>query len=680
LSELRIVQGSCRKPHDAGRDALAELATFLDVTTLPRPAAEYPVDVIPQMLFMTGDQIYADDVALPLLLQLNEIGNQIIGGSPEQIPVFIDNANGKGTRPATLEAFPVGQRRALVKGRDANLTSADDVSHSHLLSFGEFCAMYLMTLSNVLWPAADAHPDPTVVNAPLPSDAQALAIKIDLEKTELEERTESENDARRALYCEHLRALKRFAVSLGEVRQALANIATYMILDDHEVTDDLFLTLKWKKDVLGSPTGLHLTRNGMVAYAFFQGWGNDPAAFATGGVNAGFLEQAATAITGRNPADITTLDAALGLSTPFSPTVQWSYQLLDDSWAFGVLVFDERTRRGYRSDISPPARIAPVQMSPTQIPNPIARAGRDVLFVVTPCPVLGLPLIEELIQPGVSRVLNFTQVITSHSPSGQADVDQDAWSHDPAALELMLSLLAPARRIVFVSGDVHFAHAATMTYWPLTATSPSRFIQFTSSALNNSAEQYLLDLIHTFGLAQRLLRFGSSAARLGWLENEPTPLTFPGDAPLASYPPEVRSRFLVAPVLLPAQRWPAGVGFQRNPDFVWSLKFVFDQRPEEGRLDRPLPPAIPPGPVPLNLFPEVARYHIESMRRRGLSRQTVFAHNIGVISISSPGGVLTATHTAYSPPVASPEIFEPITIHSTPLDVDAAEIKPGLQP
>ena len=159
-------------------------------------------------------------------------------------------------------------------------------------------------------------------------------------------------------------------------------------------------------------------------------------------------------------------------------------------------------------------------------------------------------------------------------------------------------------------------------------------------------------------------------------------MTFPGDAPLASYPPEVRSRFLIAPVLLPAQRWPAAVTFQREPDFVWSMKILFDARPEEGRKDRPdLFPGIPTsGPVPLSAFPEVARYHIESMRRRGISRQTVFAHNIGVISFPEPNGVLTAQHTIYSPPVAFPDTFEAITIHSAPLDVDPAEVKPGLQP
>jgi hypothetical protein len=67
------------------------------------------------------------------------------------------------------------------------------------------------------------------------------------------------------------------------------------------------------------------------------------------------------------------------------------------------------------------------------------------------------------------------------------------------------------------------------------------------------------------------------------------------------------------------------------------------------------------------------------MRRRGISRQTVFAHNIGVISIST-SGVMTVTHTVYSPPVEAPDTFEPITIHSAALDVDAAETKPGLQP
>lgn len=60
----------------------------------------------------------------------------------------------------------------------------------------------------------------------------------------------------------------------------LANCATYMIFDDHEVTDDWFLNASWMNRVRASPFGRNGVRNGVIAYVAFQGWGNHPARFA----------------------------------------------------------------------------------------------------------------------------------------------------------------------------------------------------------------------------------------------------------------------------------------------------------------------------------------------------------------------------------------------------------------
>jgi hypothetical protein len=55
IADLRIVHGSCRKPHGAGSDALTILDRLL-ATTADRPSER------PQQLLFTGDQIYGDDV------------------------------------------------------------------------------------------------------------------------------------------------------------------------------------------------------------------------------------------------------------------------------------------------------------------------------------------------------------------------------------------------------------------------------------------------------------------------------------------------------------------------------------------------------------------------------------------------------------------------------------------
>jgi phosphodiesterase/alkaline phosphatase D-like protein len=70
---------------------------------------------------------------------------------------------------------------------------------------------------------------------------------------------------------------------LPKVRRALANVPVYMMLDDHEVTDDWNLNPMWKDRVYTNPLGKTVLRNGILAYGLFQGWGNDPEYFETRG-------------------------------------------------------------------------------------------------------------------------------------------------------------------------------------------------------------------------------------------------------------------------------------------------------------------------------------------------------------------------------------------------------------
>src|SRR5829696_126451 len=66
LTKLRIFQGSCRKPHAPGIDALSILDDALVATH------DKPLDR-PHQLFLTGDQIYADDVGAALLKELTAV-------------------------------------------------------------------------------------------------------------------------------------------------------------------------------------------------------------------------------------------------------------------------------------------------------------------------------------------------------------------------------------------------------------------------------------------------------------------------------------------------------------------------------------------------------------------------------------------------------------------------------
>ena len=71
LNKLRLIHGSCRKPHAEGYDALATLHGLINQN------ASSPLDR-PHQLLLTGDQIYADDVADGLLLMLMDASRTLL--------------------------------------------------------------------------------------------------------------------------------------------------------------------------------------------------------------------------------------------------------------------------------------------------------------------------------------------------------------------------------------------------------------------------------------------------------------------------------------------------------------------------------------------------------------------------------------------------------------------------
>jgi hypothetical protein len=64
--------------------------------------------------------------------------------------------------------------------------------------------------------------------------------------------------------------------ALPKVRRTLANVPTYMIMDDHDATDDWNLNPIWVDRVNNTTFGRAILRNALASYTLFQDWGNDP--------------------------------------------------------------------------------------------------------------------------------------------------------------------------------------------------------------------------------------------------------------------------------------------------------------------------------------------------------------------------------------------------------------------
>ena len=148
LNSLRIVHGSCRKPNAEGMDAMPTIDQIIG-TDWKQPSGR------PHFLFLTGDQIYADDVSIMLLYMYMDSQKIYMGTSrqetfpPETIQkkLKIDKeqstsevvvTNGGTTWSGTLP--PAGKRGPLAK-HFARFSDSD--FDNHLISLGEYFAIYL---------------------------------------------------------------------------------------------------------------------------------------------------------------------------------------------------------------------------------------------------------------------------------------------------------------------------------------------------------------------------------------------------------------------------------------------------------------------------------------------------------------------------------------------------------
>jgi hypothetical protein len=261
---VRFAHTSCRKPHGPGYDALAWLDEVIKKSrsdTGERPAA----------LFLTGDQIYADDVAACLLPVTNSLGHDLLGaaeGFHEVVPT------GSGSIEGSLVNFPA-QRRQKLMSTIAKFSSTH--AASHLLTFAEFAAMYLLSWSPRVWRPLAIADEVFRDLATIGPDPGIRGSLTDWESTK--DGVPGWRSRAQADFDEQTRNVEMFRRGVPHVARALANCATYMICDDHEVTDDWNLNGRWVARVTATSLGKWVIANGLMAYGAFQAWGNEPLSF-----------------------------------------------------------------------------------------------------------------------------------------------------------------------------------------------------------------------------------------------------------------------------------------------------------------------------------------------------------------------------------------------------------------
>jgi hypothetical protein len=460
LDRVKIAHGSCRKPHGDGQDALAILDRLLAVN------AGTP-DLRPQQLFMTGDQIYGDDVADPLLWVATHLGEAILGWE-EELPV------GTWAESAYLtpKELPSGKRGEIATGVGGFTAGLEHRQRSkvtsHLFGLGEYCAAYLLAWSPIVWPKK------------IPDSAQMNCADREIAQSWDREVIDMQN----------------FISSLWAVRRVLANTITYAIFDDHDVSDDWNLNQDWCLRVLGKPLGRRVVSNALFAYSLFQAWGNTPTQFEPGtngyrlfGLleelihTRGYdelIEQEIGRYIGLPPRDsqsnlpVFTIDGEDLILARDPQAIDWHYTL--DCGGYLAIICDTRTHRGYPQAATTAApRLLSKSGLKTQIANYLnddRYQDREILIVL-PTNLFGLQAIDWVHHHQIKKGKIFA-----------TDVG-DAWNiRLDAVAELLDAIHRTRDRAIVLTGDIHYAGAMEFSYRSIDG-NPTQIVQFTASACKN---------------------------------------------------------------------------------------------------------------------------------------------------------------------------------------------------
>lgn len=485
-----VLHGSCRKPHgDDDKDCLAVGDSLLEIN-------HSDVGKRPDLLLLTGDQIYADDVEATLLDTLHEHARTLIGRS-ETLPYKKHRDPKEHILP--LDGIKLGGRTAVLKDCHSGFSSTE--AGNHLMSFGEFAAMYIYVFGNAKkWPKPNSW-----------DEIKGKHIQLSGKKNELE-------DIKANIEATNIFS---FPDSMLKVRRLLANIPTYMIFDDHDVTDDWNITGNWYDKVRSSPMGRRIVSNALAAYWAFQGWGNDPDNFDSDMIDAitGHLNQTAPDPVADEHYDLMTWKHR-----------GWGFSIATDP---PIIAMDSRTQRESEIASYPPrlmdryaldwlrvewSKLKTCKKSCHDNANAIGKDTCPILVATTP--VFGFSPLEHIVRlvlwavshlessrfvKPVEKFLGLEGCLTSWLVNA---LDAEAWMANldgfTAFLDTVLHKM-DIKQCVFLSGDVHYAFSVNGTYKSGTSLfGPKQTLQcfqLTSSSLRNEpsdTQKNALDELESF--------------------------------------------------------------------------------------------------------------------------------------------------------------------------------------
>ena len=268
--------------------------------------------------------------------------------------------------------------------------------------------------------------------------------------------------------------IEAFVKGLDKVQRLLAHTPTYMIFDDHDVTDDWNLTAGWEQAAYQQPFANRIIGNALFAYWLCQGWGNDPKKF-----SGDFTRQA------QAYNDSPTTENQQAFINYLYKFQDWDF-IVDTSPA--IVVLDSRTQR-WRSEssLNKPSGLMDWEAL-CQLQQHLL--NKDAVVLVSPAPMFGVKLIEAI------------QKLATIAGQPLA-VDAENWMAHPGAANTLLNIFRHPKtpqHFIILSGDVHYSFAYDIEI-RFRQTSP-KIWQITSSGVKN---QFPMPFIGYLDKLNRLL-------------------------------------------------------------------------------------------------------------------------------------------------------------------------------
>lgn len=447
----RLLHGSCRKPHyhsqqDADRGSVLDEGDGMNRADEYLGAHLHQPNDWPTTLLLTGDQIYADDVAGPMLAAIHRLIKVLkifpepfaqlqVAGLDEVIALYQDQPHYYQRDKLLPDTRAKGELRELLFSGVRKPVFTSDNARNHLITLAEMLSMYLLSWSPVCWGLTS-----------LARPAQLTAQQVHL-------------------YEQERPIIEAFVGSLSGVRRVMAHLPCAMIFDDHDVTDDWNLTAAWEKTAYGHPFSRRIIGNALTAYLLCQGWGNAPENFP-----ATLLDLAEQAVSGCQPSAFEQFHQAL-----------FEFRHWHFFWDTEpvLLVLDTRTRR-WRSE---QGAHKPSGLMDWEAITDLQHAldGHPAVVMVSAAPVFGVKLIE-----AIQRIFTWA--------GHPLMVDAENWMAHPGAAYALMNLFHHPRtpqHFVILSGDVHYSFMYDVK---LRARHNGPDVwQITSSGVRNEFPRRLLD-------------------------------------------------------------------------------------------------------------------------------------------------------------------------------------------